>query len=302
MKRIFPLLLALLLLMGCTAATPASAVTASETEPVSTAAPGPEADQGPRALGPFLSFALYEQPNWESLTSGVMFRADLDQDGVEEPVSFLLDEEAWTTVITWGESSIELEEGSDLIQAAVLDLDTQSPFYNLLVVLDYGSDSYVTVELHPENGQLVKGPVLDGSWGWADGALRVEERTDFLGTAFGTRAYVGDALTPDGDWLTMSDIPTERELREERAFLVDMGILLHTVLPVVCTVDGQPFTIPEDSYLYRLRFKDSGDMAEVSLLDGTVAVITCIEDEETWSDMIGDHPVDDCFDNLFYAD
>ena len=300
MRRIISLLLALLLLTGCAAAPAETALTVSEATAAATAAPVSEA--APGVAGPFLQYWFYDQPNWETLTSAVMFRADLDQDGTEEPVSFALDPEAWTTAITWGESTVVLEEGSDFIEAAVLDLDTGSPFYNLLVVLDYGSDSYVTVELHPENGQLVKGPVLDGSWGWSNGALHVEERTDFLGTAFGTRTYTGDALIPEGEWLAMSDIPTEQEIREEREFLVDMGILLHTVLPVACTVNGQPYTIPEDSYLYRLRVLDSGDAAEVSLLDGTVAVIEITEDEETWSEMIGEYPAEDCFDNLFYAD
>lgn len=305
MRRIVSLLLALLLLTGCAAAAPAApTLTVSEATAAATAAPEPEASPG--ATGPFLQYRFYDQPNWEKLTSAVMFQADLDQDGAEEPVSFVLDPEAWTTAITWGESTIVLEEGSDFIEAAVLDLDAGSPFYNLLVTLDYGSDSYVTVELHPENGQLVKGPVLDGSWGWSDGALHVEERTDFLGTAFGTRTYTGDALVPDGEWLTMSDIPTEQEIREEWEYLVDMGILLHTVLPVSCTVNGQPYTIPEDSYLYRLRVLDSGDMAEVSLLDGTVAMIYYDVSEPYenggWDYLIDGRVPEEYFDNLFFAD
>ena len=120
MKRIFLLLLSLLL----SAATPA-----------------------PQTQGLLQTYSFYDQPDWEHLTSAVMFWADLDQNGVEEPVSFTLDRDEWTTAITWGESTVVLEEGDDLVAAAALDLDAESPFYNLLVTMDYGSDSYVTVEL-----------------------------------------------------------------------------------------------------------------------------------------------------------
>ena len=109
MKRIFLLLLSLLL----SAATPA-----------------------PQTQGLLQTYSFYDQPDWEHLTSAVMFWADLDQNGVEEPVSFTLDRDEWTTAITWGESTVVLEEGDDLVAAAALDLDAESPFYNLLVTMD----------------------------------------------------------------------------------------------------------------------------------------------------------------------
>lgn len=325
MKRIVPLLLLLLLLVGCAGtagpvasaavrATPeATSVAAPETasvaapEIVPVAIPGatsvPVATPAPRALGPFLYYCFYDQPEWGKVTSAVIFSADLDQDGVEEPVSFALrPDDEFATAIAWGESTVVLEEGDEFVSAAVLDLDTSSPFYNLLVVIDAGSDSYVTIELHPENGQLRKGTVIDGGWTWAEDALWFEERTDFLGTAFGVRSYSGDDLVPDSEWLEMSDVPTAEELETRWESMVDVGVLLHTVLPVPCTVDGQPSLIPADSYVYRLRFRADDDLTEVCLPDGTVALIACAEDEDGWPYMIDGKDMSDYFDNLFFAD
>jgi len=295
MRRIVSLLLTLLLLSGCAAAVPAFNASSG---PAAT----PAVTERAKAAGPFLQYRFYEQDNWEDLTQAVMFEADLDQDGVAEPVSFTLDHEAWATSISWGESTVTLDVGDDLVEAAILDLDTQSPFYNLLAVLDYGSDSYVTVELHPENGQLVQGTVVEGPWEWEDDALWFFERTDFLGTASGKRTYSGDGLTPDSEWLEMCDIPTAEELAEERDDLIEFGTLLHTVRPVPCTINGQPGTIPADSYVYRLRFRYDDDLTEVALPDGTVAQIACTQGEHGWPYLIDGMDIQDCFDNLFFAD
>ena len=173
MKRIFLLLLSLLL----SAATPA-----------------------PQAQSLLQTYSFYDQPDWEHLTSAVMFWADLDQNGVEEPVSFTLDRDEWTTAITWGESTVVLEEGDDLVAAAALDLDAESPFYNLLVTMDYGSDSYVTVELHPENGQLVKGSIVEGGWsGWTVACGSTSVRTFWApASASGPTAGTGFSRTVTG--------------------------------------------------------------------------------------------------------
>ena len=294
MKRIVPLLLTLLFLAVCAAAVPAGPILREGT-------PAPSPESGPQA--PFLTYSFYDQPGWETRTEATMFEADLDQDGIAEPVSFRLDQDRWCTMITWGESAVQLEEGSDFVEAAVLDLDPASPFYNLLVVLDYGSDSYVTVELHPEQGQLVKGRTVSGGWAWEDGGLWFYERTDFLGTTQGKRTYSGDALTPDSPWLDMCYVPTAEELETERELLLEMGVLLHTVRPVPCTfADGQPGHIPADTCVYRLRFRCDDDLTEVALPDGTVAQIACAQGEHGWPYLIDGLDMQDCFDNLFFAD
>ena len=288
MKKLVSWLLSVLLLAGCCVA-----VCAARAEEVR-----------PQAAAPFLRYSFYDQTGWEDLTEAVMFEADLDQDGRAESVSFLRDEEENTTAITWGRSTVVLDEGDEFVEAAVLDLDGSSPFYNLLVIIDYGSDSYVTVELHPENGQLVKGKRIDGSWEWADDALWFYERTDFLGTAEGKRTYSGDALTPDSEWLTMSYVPTAEELadEDERSFMIDGGVLIHTILPVPCTVDGDSSVIPADTYVYRLRFRADDDLTEVALPDGKAARIACTVGEHGWPYLIDGRDMLDYFDNLFFAD
>lgn len=290
MKRIVPLLLTVLLLAGCIGVPS----TARAEDPAPTPEPGPQ--------GPFLEYSFYDQPHWQELTSGVMFEADLDHDGAAEPISFTLrPNDEWATAIAWGESVVMLESDG-FVRAAVLDLDPASPFYNLLVVVDYGSDSYGTVELHPENGRLVKGAEVFGDSFWEDGALWFYEMTDFLGTAFGKRTYSGDDLHPDSQWLTMTNIPTAEELTTEREDLIEFGVLLHTIRPVPCTIAAQPGLIPADTYIYRLRFMGNDALAEVCLADGTVAQIACTVGEHGWPYLIDGVDQIDCFDNLFFAD
>ena len=293
MKRIVPVLLSLLLLMGCLLI-PGSGTLAEN------AGPTPAPADGPQAAGPFLSYRFFEQDGWENRTSGVMFEADLDQDGVAEPVSFALRTDDWATAITWGKSTVVLES-DEFVEAAVLDLDPASPFYNLLVVVDYGSDSYVTVELHPENGKLVQGTIIGGSWMWEDDQLWFFQRTDLLGTASGKRTYRGDDLHPDSEWLIMTYIPTAEELTGEREDLIEFGTLLHTIRPVPCTIDGQPSLIPANTCLYRLRFREDDALMEVALLDGTVAQIASSLSEDDWY-LIDGRDMTEYFDNLFFAD
>ena len=95
MKRIVPVLLSLLLLAGCLLI-PGPGPLAEN------AGPTPAPADGPQVTGPFLSYRFFEQEGWENRTSGVMFEADLDQDGVAEPVSFALRTDDWATAITWG--------------------------------------------------------------------------------------------------------------------------------------------------------------------------------------------------------
>ena len=289
MKRFLPLLLSLLLL-GC-----ASAPAAAHAEtPFLSPAPTPQ--------GPFAAYRFYEQDDCQDLTGAVMFEVDLDQDGRAEPVSFALQpHDEWATAISWGDSTVVLDS-DEFVEAVALDLDPESPFYNLLVTVDYGSDSYNTIELHPENGRLVMGRTVSGSWEWADGSLWFFEHTDFLGTASGKRVYRGDDLSPESEWLTMCYIPTGEELAEERAELVEYGTLLHTVLPVPCTVDGAPRLIPANSYLYRLRFRCGDDLTEVCLPDGTRAQIACTVGEHGWPYLIDGRDMTEYFDNLFFAD
>ena len=128
MKRIILFLLVLLLTAGCRSAAPVADAGPTATDaPACSPMPAAPAD-GPQVTGPFLSYRFFEQEGWENRTSGVMFEADLDQDGVAEPVSFALrPDDDWATAITWGKSTVVLES-DEFVEAAVLDLDPASPF------------------------------------------------------------------------------------------------------------------------------------------------------------------------------
>ena len=297
MKRTVPVLLSLLLLVGCLLI-PGSGTLAEN------AGPTPAPADGPQVTGPFLSYRFFEQEGWENRTSGVMFEADLDQDGVAEPVSFALRTDDWATAITWGKSTVVLKS-DEFVEAAVLDLDPASPFYNLLVVVDYGSDSYGPVELHPENGRLVRGRSISGDYRITDDGLRFCERSDLLGTNFGYRTYHGDELIPDSVWLDMKP-PTEEELKADLADLIDYGVVIHCAKPVPCVIDSQAATLPAGTCLYCLRFMDPDvDLVmEVRTLEGVVAQLFFFDDEDEPHDpdRMYEYEQNEYFDNLFLAD
>ena len=306
-KTLLFMLCALLLATGCTKAqnTPPSPDKNDPVEVTVSATGKPDEQTGAEAKRSFPSYYLYDQPGWESLEEGVMFSFDLDQDGTEEEISFRLrPDDEWATAITWGDSTAVLHIGDEFIKAEVMDLDPKSPYYNLLVVTDYGSGSYVTVELHPENGQLKEGTMIYGSYARQEGSLVFYEDTHLLGYGTGMRTYHGDELIPDSEWLTMTTIPTAEGLEKERDYFISVGILLHTIRPVPCLIDGQQAEIPADTYVYRLRFTETEDegIAEVKCQDGTVAEIYVTSDEVTLPYQIDSFALDEYFDNLDYSD
>ncbi len=304
MKRIVLFLLVLLLAMGCVRRTPAAPAAPSPTETPEAAAAA-EAP-APGASLPAASSLLYYRFPDEYGPSGTLFSFDLDQDGVAEPLSYALrPNDEWATAITWGGSTVVVAAGDEPISAEVVDLDPASPYYNLLLTLDYGSDSPVTVELHPENGQLVQGAMVNGGYRLTGGGLQFSERSDLLGTNFGYRTYHGDALIPDSVWLDMS-VPTEEELKTSLESMIDIGTVIHCAKDVPCVIDGKAATLPADTYLIPLRFMDPDvDLVmEVQTLEGTVAQPLFYDDDEEPHDpdRIYTLELEEYFDNLLFAD
>ena len=299
MKRMVLFLLALLLAAGCRSAAPLGNAPAPATDaPAATDAPQPE--EAPPALR---SLQRYE---FGDLAEGPMFSFDLDQDGVAETFSYALrPDDDWATAILMDDNRIVLADGDEPVWAEIVDLDPESPYYNLLMVLDYGSDSYGTVELHPENGQLVRGKSIFGDYRITDDGLRFSERTDLLGTDFGYRTYRGDQLVPDSVWLDMKP-PTEAELQGDLADLIEFGTVIHCAKAVPCVIDGQAATLPAGTCLYGLRFMDPEvDLVmEVRTLEGVVARLLFYDDEDEPHDpdRIYTGEQDEYFDNLFWAD
>lgn len=295
MKRIILFLLVLLLTAGCRSAAPVA-----DAGPTATDAPA----CSPTPAAPALRSLLYY--TFSDLSEGQMFCFDLDQDGVEETFSFALrPDDEWATAISMDDDRIILEDGDEPIRAEVVDLDPESPYYNLLVVLDYGSGSYGTVELHPENGRLVRGRSIFGDYRITDDGLRFCERSDLLGTNFGYRTYHGDELIPDSVWLDMKP-PTEEELKADLADLIDYGAVIHCAKPVPCVIDGQAATLPAGTCLYCLRFMDPDvDLVmEVRTLEGVVAQLFFFDDEDEPHDpdRMYEYEQNEYFDNLFLAD
>ena len=299
MKRMVLFLLALLLAAGCRSAAPLGNAPAPATDaPAATDAPQPE--EAPPALKSLLRYEFGD------LAEGPMFTFDLDQDGVAESFSYALrPDDDWATAILMDDDRIVLADGDEPVWAEVVDLDPESPYYNLLMVLDYGSDSYGTVELHPENGQLVRGKSIFGDYRITDDGLRFSERTDLLGTDFGYRTYRGDKLVPDSVWLDMKP-PTEDELKGDLPDLIEFGTVIHCAKAVPCVIDGQAATLPAGTCLYGLRFMDPEvDLVmEVRTLEGVVAQLLFYDDEDEPHDpdRIYTGEQDEYFDNLFWAD
>ena len=298
MKRIVLFLLALLLAAGCRSAAPLGNAAPATDAPAATDAPQPE--EAPPALKSLLRYEFGD------LAEGPMFTFDLDQDGVAETFSYALrPDDDWATAILMDDDRIVLADGDEPVWAEVVDLDPESPYYNLLMVLDYGSNSYGTVELHPENGQLVRGKSIFGDYRITDDGLRFSERTDLLGTDFGYRTYRGDQLVPDSAWLDMKP-PTEDELKKDLADLIEFGTVIHCAKAVPCVIDGQAATLPAGTCLYGLRVMDPEvDLVmEVRTLEGTVARLLFYDDEDEPHDpdRIYTGEQDEYFDNLFWAD
>lgn len=301
MKRMVLFLLALLLAAGCRSAAPLGNAPAPATDaPAPAATDAPQPEEAPPALRSLLRYEFGD------LAEGPMFSFDLDQDGVAETFSYALrPDDDWATAILMDDDRIVLADGDEPVWAEVVDLDPESPYYNLLMVLDYGSDSYGTVELHPENGQLVRGKSIFGDYRITDDGLRFSERTDLLGTDFGYRTYRGDELVPDSVWLDMKP-PTEAELQGDLPDLIEFGTVIHCAKAVPCVIDGQAATLPAGTCLYGLRFMDPEvDLVmEVRTLEGVVARLLFYDDEDEPHDpdRIYTGEQDEYFDNLFWAD
>ena len=246
-----------------------------------------------------IQYDVYSEAGWEAVEAD-MFSYDFDLDGIEEIFSFKLDKDQRTTTILVGDTNITLNEGDNFISAILIDLDPASPHLNLLVVIDRASDDYETIELHLENGVLKRGKKIDGDCAWRDGALWFFERMDIFSTAFGKRTYSGDALTPNSEWLTMTHIPSVKEMETDRETLIELGILLHVIRELPCVIDGQETSLPEGTYIYRLRYNDKGTQIVVSTLDGVEAVIKLTNNRYEY--LINGEPESEFFDNIFMAD
>lgn len=232
---------------------------------------------------------------------GDLFSCDVDADGTEEKFSYHLNEYGELVALYMNGEKLDIDPGFIPGHVILIDLDPATPWINLLVTVDTGSDDYVTTEFHPENGKMVKGAEKDGIWLQEDGTLRVYERTDLLGTKDGFRTVSGEALTPDSEWLQCS-VPEPDDPAFDRNMDLEFGLLLHTVKRIYATSGGEPVVIEPDTFLYMTRFHESERLAEICTEDGLTALITADCLPERYEYLINWTPQDELFDNILYAD
>ena len=285
-------------------AEPASSQAAAAAQPdAGTDLPdGPDTDPGlPLFFDYFTTFDYDELEYTDWPKEGVMFNYDFDLDGEAEEISYRITDD-YDLDILFENQSYRIES-TDLNGAILIDLDPNSPYLNLLIISDEGSDDYVTTELHLENGKLVPGPFVDAGCYYREGKLYFSERTEFLGTNFGSRSREGDDLHPADEWLKMSYIPTEEELadEEELAFMIEMGIVLEVIRDLPCERDGVNDFLTEGDYIYPVRFKGDDSAVECRTLTGETVVIYADSDSE-WGYTIHGEEQNYYFSNIAYYD
>ena len=231
---------------------------------------------------------------------------DLDSDGHAETFSLRVNPEFETsTILVDGEPALEINHGRYIDHVIFANLDPYTPYANLIYVIDWGSEDYVTYVLHLENGKLVQDLERNNGVFLTDDGMLVEMiQTDLLGTKFGTRQVAGEQFTPYSEWIDSTRIPTKNDWTVDREDAVDTGMLLHATRDIECTVDGQKSWIKTGTYLYEVRWNESCTQVEVCTEDGTHAMIAVelLEDEFGYEYLLYGVPQDDCFDNLLYAD
>lgn len=280
----------------------------TETEPAGNESVLSEAEAGkasglPLFFNYFDSFDSGETEFEDWPKEGVMFNYDFDGDGETEDISYRITSgEEYGVDILFENQTYRLER-VDFYGAALMDLDPESPYLNLLVVVDEGSDDYVTAELHLEDGKLTEGPIVYAEYYYEDGKLLFWERTEVLGTNFGARYRSGDQLLPENDWLDLYYTPTEEELsnEEELSELIEYGIVLEVIRELPCEIDGISDFLNDGDYLYAVRFKADGTAVECRTLSGEKVIIYG-ENESGWEFTINGEGQDYYFSNIQYFD
>ncbi len=316
---LFALCLALLAGLACTKQGPKPSAAATEPaasaeQPVETASPEPSPESileipidlptmepfDTAATGLPMAYNVYDEVG-VNVSEAEMFRCDIDFDGKEEVISFRRNEENNTTTILIDDREVLFDFSSELEKVVLIDLDPETPWINILVEIDWGSDDEVTTEVHLENGKPVKGVETGGIGITEDGSVIVYGETDFLGTKSFASVATGEKLTVNAEWYDLR-YPTEDEIREEFDSLVEWGDLLHTTREVPCTIGGKPAMLAKGSYIYPVRINPSDMLCEVCTLDGITAVISFTLDEDGWPYLIDGIPQDDYFEYILYAD
>lgn len=234
-------------------------------------------------------------------TDAELLTSDIDGDGKDETFSYHLNEYGEMTALYMDGEKLDIDPGNMPSHVIFVDLDPETPYANLMVTVDTGSDDYVTTEFHPENGKMVKGVEKDGIWLMEDGTLMVYERTDLLGTKEGFREVRGEQLEPVSEWLQCT-VPNLNDPAFDRDTALEIGFLLCAAKRIYVTSGGEPAVIEPGTCLYMTRFHESGRLAEICTEDGMTALITVDYLPDRFEYLINWTPQDELFENVFYAD
>lgn len=234
-------------------------------------------------------------PRLQEPTAETLFYADWDEDGVYEYLTYLKLPETGTCLISDGERTLVLSDCVS-VRGFYSDLDSKSPYGNLILSTEAADGSERVYELHPEGDAIVIGAVLNGYCFSAD----TEERelmlgtpTDLLGAKYGCREVKGEALEPADEWLQASGV-IERIMFGKREDNIKDGTLLHLVRALPCEIDGKPATLEPGVYMHLREWNEA--MTEIVFLTEDERWIT-VHLDGTKPYAVGGIPLTDYFDN-----
>lgn len=208
---------------------------------------------------------------YDGFSDTVLFRDDWDLSGEPCEIRLAVDREQFTVTVTDGRRTSEpIHPNIDLkyngLQRAILlDLDPDTPYRDLVLVILGEEDTYFTIVMHPDGDRIAVTKRLIGECIWDGTSLIMNEWTALLGDGSGWRRYSGEELTPESDWLVCES---------PNSIALDHVAWLKTVRDLPCAIDGKPAVIEGGTLLYRTRFNNDAGLVEVCTEDGTIAQIT----------------------------
>ncbi len=237
-------------------------------------------------------------PRLKEPTAETLFYADWDEDGVYEYLAYLKLPETGTCLISDGERAIVLTDCIS-VRGFYTDLDTKSPYGNLILSTETADRSKRVYELHPEGDAIVIGNTLNGYCFVDDGVLTEDEPYDLcigepspFGSAHGYYTVHGDALTPWGHYRVALEIEdTGIDIQKDRDWLVKKGWLLKLKRDLPCS---EGTTLEAGTYVYLVNYLDTLTEAKLRTEDGRTVIVTMNGDANDLR--IGGIPVSDYFE------
>ncbi len=237
-------------------------------------------------------------------TAATLFYADWDEDGVYEYLAYLKLPEIGKCLISDGERTLVLSDCVS-VRGFYSDLDSKSPYGNLILSTEAADGSERVYELHPEGDAIVIGKTLNGYCFVDDGTLTENEPYDLcisepspFGSARGFYTVHGDALTQWANSWEHDRLALEFDgidIQRDRDRLIKEGLLLKLKRDLPCTLNGKEGLLEAGTYVYLLSYFDTLTEAILCTEDGRGVKVTMNGDADDLR--IDGIPVSDYFDN-----